>query len=43
MRQPSRVNPSHLFLGTNQDNVNDKMKKKSIGPSRRPIASEAMN
>ena len=24
---PSCVNPSHLFLGTNQDNVNDKMKK----------------
>lgn len=24
---PSCVNPSHLFLGTNQDNVNDKMQK----------------
>jgi len=25
--QPACVNPEHLFLGTNQDNVNDKMKK----------------
>ena len=24
---PSCMNPKHLFLGTNQDNVNDKMKK----------------
>ena len=24
---PSCVNPTHLFLGTNQDNVNDKMTK----------------
>lgn len=24
---PSCVNPKHLFLGTNQDNVDDKMKK----------------
>jgi hypothetical protein len=25
---PSCVNPDHLFLGSNQDNVDDKMKKK---------------
>lgn len=27
------VNPEHLFLGTNQDNVDDKMRKGRAGPS----------
>jgi hypothetical protein len=28
---PSCINPDHLFLGTNQDNVDDKQKKGRIG------------
>ena len=28
---PSCVNPSHLFLGTNKDNVNDRINKKRKG------------
>jgi len=31
---PSCVNPAHLFLGTVQDNITDKMKKGRHGPSR---------
>lgn len=29
---PACVNPEHLFLGTQQDNVNDKMQKERLGP-----------
>ena len=38
---PKCVNPKHLFLGTNQDNVNDKMKKgrhKTLKGTKHPNA-----
>lgn len=38
---PECTNPEHLFLGTNQENVDDKMRKGRLRPSRGELNGKA--
>jgi len=40
---PSCCNPLHLYLGTNQDNVNDKMKRNRFRPKQTRFTQEQLN
>lgn len=40
---PACCNPLHLYLGTNQDNVNDKMKRGRFCPRQTKFTQEELN